>query len=267
MADISRVADGLARTVPEYWADSYKAQLQSSIIRAVPDQKRYWYVVLDRTIFHPKGGGQPSDRGTLNGDGFKLEIKKAMLAGEDVVVHWGKAVEGVPGEGPANSRLDWDWRYLMMRRHSAAHLLDHCVEEVLGADIETVDSWLSNPCYVAYKGQPPPPEKMVEIQEVENRIISKGASVRWEDVEAKQLKREPTATPNYARLPRRGKLRLVTIEGCKPIACGGTHLRNLSEALGVRVEKIQPIDGGYRMHFDLLQGREPSTLIGTGLGT
>ncbi len=253
MADISKIAEGLASSTPEYWADSHRAEFRSSIVRAVPDEKRYWYVVLDRTIFHPKGGGQPSDRGVLDGEVFRLEVRKVMLAGKSVIVHWGKAVEGMPKEGAVNSKIDWNWRFLLMRRHSAAHLLDHCVAEVLGSDLVTLDSWLSNPCYVAYKGQPPSQEQTVEIERLENRMISKGATVSSQVMDVERLKQEFPLTPNHARLPNTEQLRLVTIEGCKPIACGGTHLRNVSEAVGVKLGRIEPVEGGYRLHFDVLE--------------
>jgi len=53
-------------------------------------------------------------------------------------------------------------------------------------------------------------------------------------------------------LPRLEEVRLVTIEGCRPIACGGTHLRNMHEAKGVRIDRMETVAGGFRVYFDVL---------------
>ncbi len=252
MTDVSAVAAALSRTVPAYWNDSYLVKLRSKIVKAVQDEKRYWYVALDETIFHPKGGGQPTDRGVLEGEGFRLQVKKAMLAGDRVIVHWGKTVEGVPVEGPVSARIDWEWRFLMMRRHTTAHLLDYCLAEAVGSNVETLDSWLGDPCYVAYRGEPPSKEQLVEVEKLENKIIANGRPVTSEELDTTQFKRVYADTPNLQRLPNMEKLRLVTIEGCKPIACGGTHLLNVSEAKGIRIERTETMPDGFRIYYNLL---------------
>ena len=252
MADVVSMAVGLSQTVPMYWQDSYLSSHSSRVVRAVHDEKRYWYVVLDATIFHPKGGGQPSDRGLLEGQSFKMEVRKAMLAGKGVIVHWGKITEGTPHQGPVGAKIDWEWRFLMMRRHSAAHLLDHSLEQVIGATAEALDSWLGDPCYVAYGGQPPSDEQLREIEMAENRTISRGATVTAREVGAEELKREITVSLDLGRLPNPERVRLVTIEGCRPIACGGTHLRNVSEAKGIRLGKIETVAEGFQLHYDVV---------------
>ena len=251
MTDLASVAEGLRPTVQVYLKHSYLASIASNIVRAVPDEKKYWYLVLDATIFHPKGGGQPSDRGSLEGQGFKFEIKKAMLV-NGVIVHWGKATEGDPSESPVATRLVWDWRFLMMRRHSAGHLLDHCLAQVVGSKVETLDSWLGDPCYVAYKGEPASTAQLAEVERLENQIISRGAIVRAEEISMDELKRKFADSPNFEKLPNLERVRLVTIEGCRPIACGGTHLGNVSEAKGIRVERTENVGEGFRIYYDVV---------------
>ncbi len=251
MTDITTIAEGLPSTIPVYWKDSYLTSCDSKILRVAPDEKKYWYVVLDQTIFHPKGGGQPSDKGVLEGNGFELEVKKAMLAGA-VIVHWGKMVEGRPVPGPVKAQIDWDWRYLMMRRHSAGHLMDHCLAQVVGSQVETSDSWLGDPCYVAYKGEPIPPAKLAEVENVENEVIAQGAPVSTREITAEELKRDHPDSPNIARLPSLQRVRMVTIQGCRPIACGGTHLTNVSEAKGVRIGRVERAQEGFRVYYDVV---------------
>jgi alanyl-tRNA synthetase len=251
LADLAEIAKGVSPTVHAYWKDSYLSTLSSQLLRVVPDEKKFWYVVLDETIFHPKGGGQPSDKGTLQGPGFKLDVRKAMFAGP-VIVHWGKLAEGAPAEGPVKTELDWNWRYLMMRRHSAGHLLDHVLAEVVGHNVETMDSWLGEPCYVAYKGNQPSVEELVRIEEEENKVIRRGGPIVTRQVTEEELRKNFSDSPNFERLPSSKQLRLVTIEGSRPIACGGTHLRNISEAKGVRVKSAEKVEGGFRIYYDVI---------------
>ncbi len=252
MTDIVSVAAGLPPTVAVYWQDSYLSSHSSTLVKAVQDEKRYWYVVLDATIFHPKGGGQPSDKGILEGESFKMEVRKAMQGGKGVVVHWGKVTVGRPQEGPVSAKIDWDWRFLMMRRHSAAHLLDHSLEQVVGGTVEALDSWLGDQCYVAYRGKLPSGEQLKEVETVENKTISRGAAISAREVRAEELKQEFSDSPNFRKLPDLDRLRLVTIEGCRPIACGGTHLRDVSEAMGVRLGNAETVGDGFRVYYDVV---------------
>lgn len=142
MADLAELARGLRPTIPAFWRDSYRTTGESKIVRIAPDEKKHYYIVLDETIMYPKGGGQPSDKGTMTGLRFKLQVKKVMRSGT-VIVHWGKLLEGTLGNeaGPEVScAIDWEWRFLLMRRHSTAHLLDHCLAEAMGRDVDASDS-------------------------------------------------------------------------------------------------------------------------------
>ncbi len=251
MTDIATLAEGLSGTIPAYWRDSYQAIASSNILRVAPDEKKYWYIVLDKTIFHPKGGGQPSDRGVLEGNGFKLEVKKAMLAGP-VIVHWGKMVDGKPEPGLVKARIDWQWRYLMMRRHSAGHLLDHCLAQVARSQVETLDSWLGDPCYVAYKGEPIQPGELAEVEKVENQAIAQGAPVSAHELTTEELRRDHSVSTNIGRLPSLQRVRMVTIQGCRPIPCGGTHLRNISEVNRVRIGRAETGQEGFRVYYDVV---------------
>ena len=85
---------------------------------------------------------------------------------------------------------------------------------------------------------------MAEVEKLENHIITRGAAVRAEEVGLEKLKRNFADSANFARLPNMERVR-VTIEGCRPIACGGTHLRNVSEARGVRFGKAEQVGEGF----------------------
>jgi alanyl-tRNA synthetase len=135
-----------------YWQDSYAKTFQASILRSVPAEKGHIYLILDKTIFHPKSGGQPSDRGRIYGSGFEVDVKKTMLL-DEVAIHYGKIKNGAPKNELVTCEIDWSWRYLLMRRHTGTHLFDHCLAQTTGIRVETTDSWLGDECYVGYRGQ------------------------------------------------------------------------------------------------------------------
>ena len=247
---LEELARGIAETEVLYWDDAYLKVFEANIVRLEPDEKKHFYAILDRTAFHPKSGGQPSDRGIMQGEGFKIEVKKAMLAGS-IIVHWGKLLEGSPNAGKVKGEIDWVWRYLLMRRHTAGHLLDHCLAIVTGKRVETTDSWLGDECYVGYKGEPPSIEHSKKVEELENRLIEQCASVKVETISYEDLKERAPEAPNIYRLPMLESFRIVTIEGCEPIPCGGTHIKNISEIRRFTLKNVVRTDLGFNVYYDV----------------
>ena len=103
-------------------ADAYVRTFRAPCVALPPGA-----VVLDRTYFYPTGGGQPSDRGTLElADGGRLEVVDVSKSGP-AVVHRVKSPAPAPAR-PAigdelDGTLDWARRHLHMRLHTAQHLL------------------------------------------------------------------------------------------------------------------------------------------------
>jgi len=233
-----------------YWEDSYLPSFTSEVLRFEPDKKNRAYVVLDRTAFHPKSGGQPSDKGRITGMSVDFEVKKAMLV-KGVIVHWGKMTSGERLDGRVEGLVDWDLRHLLMRRHTAGHLLDHCIELVTENRVQTTGSWLGEPSWVGYSGSPPSQEQLEEIERIANSQIRKGRPVITEKVSKQELMRRTPNAPNIDRLPDEKELRLVTIDGQIPIPCGGTHLKDISEVGVVRITEVEPVDEGYKVYYEV----------------
>ena len=138
-----------------------------------------------------------------------------------------------------------------MRRHSTAHLLDHCLGEAVGRELEALDSWLGDEqCYVAYKGVHPTPKQLSEAERIENRIIKEDRPVHAEELSMDQARKKYPSTSFLASLRT---VRLVSVEGCDPIPCGGTHLKSMGEAKGVRLGRLEPVGtDSYRVYFHVL---------------
>lgn len=248
MVDLAKFAEAIPPTICVYLEDSYAQSVSSNVLK-VAEEKNAMYLALDRTIFHPRSGGQPSDRGTIEASSFRVDVKRAMLFSE-VIVHYGK-FDGKPDLGLVTCKIDWPNRFLMMRRHTAAHLLDYCLATATGARVETTDSWLGDDPYVGYGGAVPPGLDLKRLQELANSFIQRGVNVNVRTLDRAAAEQLIADAPNVSRLPKSEKLRIVTIEGQIPIPCGGTHVRKLGEIGGLEVRRTEPAEAGFRLHFEV----------------
>ena len=122
------VFGALPATVALYQTDTRLLTSNATVLAVEPlDGGQGWAVVLDQTIFHPQGGGQPADVGTLEGEtGAPFAVSMVKKGPTGVVRH-----EGASATAPAfaaGSRVrcavSEPPRLLNARVHSAGHLID-----------------------------------------------------------------------------------------------------------------------------------------------
>jgi alanyl-tRNA synthetase len=248
LVDLAKFAQGIPPTVCAYLEDSYSQSIDCNVLRIV-QEKNNAYLALDRTIFHPRSGGQPSDVGTIEGSSFHVDVKRAMNQ-SGVIVHFSRA-EGKLETGSATCKIDWTNRLLLMRRHTAAHLLDYCLATLTGSRVETTDSWLGDDPYVGYGGPAPSDLDLKRLEELGNGFVHQGLNVDIKTMDRSDAERLIADAPNFARLPKSQKLRVVTIEGQLPIPCGGTHVRTLREIGTIEARRTEPAKAGFRLHFEV----------------
>ncbi len=195
-------------------------------------------IVLDRTVFYARAGGQVGDRGRLTaGDGAPIEIVDTVReAATGRIVH-------VPAPGspvlPVGARvaaeIDWPRRYRLMRMHSALHLLCRAVgAPVTGGQVDDGKGRLD---FDAGEGG-------IERERIEERLAGWVAadhpiSARW--IHEAELDRRPELVRTMSVSPPRGqgRVRLVEIAGVDLQACGGTHVRRTGEIGALAVGKIE----------------------------
>ncbi|WP_449462882.1 alanyl-tRNA editing protein [Tardisphaera miroshnichenkoae] len=249
MPGLEEIVKGYGPTELLYLKDSYMRVCDCEVVYAKKDGKNS-YVLAKSTIFHPKSGGQPGDLGHIKGEGGELEVKKVMGVWTDdgyYVIHYGK---GSVEPGRASFQIDWEARYLYMRRHTAAHLLDHCLAEATGVKTVTLGSWLGDPAYLDYAGPMPSEDEIKMAERLENDYIGKGLPVSFSMIPASEAAH--LDAPNEERLPKSAKeLRLVRVGDFEWIPCGGTHVNNTKEIRGFVIKGANKIEGGYRIYFDV----------------
>ncbi|MEM4483754.1 MAG: alanyl-tRNA editing protein [Candidatus Methanomethylicia archaeon] len=256
MVDIREIAKITPKTFKVYLEDPYIREIESTIMGVHWEKKDRAYITLDKTIFHPKGGGQDGDSGLIIGEGFKFNILK-VLEVDDVIFHYVKLIYGSPEIVKTGLMvkciLDWEKRIKTMKLHTAGHVLDYAVGEAYGGLIETLSANHSPPeAYIEYKAEIPSEDKIRVIYNEANKIVREHRNVKCVWVEYRDLSRYTFNAPNLDRLPKADKYRIVIIEGINGIPCTGTHLSNTGEINEIKIVKIEKTDFGFKLYYDAI---------------
>ena len=123
----------MRRTELVYWTNTYMFELASAIVlECSVEEGKGHRVVTDRTIFHPQGGGQPSDIGEMRSPSTTFKVTQVRKDG-DCVHHFGhfdpEGATFLP-DTEVTMTVDEQARRLHARLHSAGHLLDTAVQRL-----------------------------------------------------------------------------------------------------------------------------------------
>ena len=106
---------------PPFWQEPKKTKFES-VVKEIDGEK----VILEETYFHPEEGGQPADKGTINGYQLK-DVQKV----DGTIVHWVEENDLEVGD-PVEGLIDEEFRYYCMRAHTGAHLVYGAGRKVMG---------------------------------------------------------------------------------------------------------------------------------------
>jgi misacylated tRNA(Ala) deacylase len=197
-------------------------------------------VVLDRTIFYARGGGQPGDTGMLHWDGGETAIADTIKGEGDAILHVPALDATLPPAGVmVEAAIDWDRRHRLMRMHTAMHLLCNLIPgaKVTGGQVGSERSRLD------FDLPNPPPKDQIEARL--NALIDADHPVRIEWVDESLLDTNPDLVRTMSVQPPRGtgRLRLMRIGDDAALIdlqpCGGTHVARTGEIGRIVVQKIE----------------------------
>ena len=198
-------------------------------------------IVLDRSVFYPRGGGQAGDLGAL-----LLDDGAAIAIADTVKGEPAHAIVHVPAPGQeallarlvpgvqVTARLDWERRHRHMRFHTATHLLCAIVpHQTNGCSITAEYARLDFDMVEALDRE--------HLERELARLVAGAHEVRTIWITDAELDARPELVRTMSVQPPRGvgRVRLLEIEGVDLQPCGGTHVANTSEIGAVRVVKIE----------------------------
>jgi alanyl-tRNA synthetase len=223
------------KTQKLYFDDAYLVEFEAAVVARLVHQGQP-AAVLDRTCFYPESGGQPWDKGTLDG----VEVLNVVEDGE-MIVH--VLAKDLPSDR-VKGKIDWAARFDHMQQHSGQHILSQAFFESLkgetrsfhlGADVSTLEIALA----MAADGDIERVERRANAIVFENREI-KTYFVPEERIGEIPLRRPPKVT---------GLIRVVEADAFDYSACGGTHCRRTGEIGLIKIVKSERIRGNLRFEF------------------
>jgi Ser-tRNA(Ala) deacylase AlaX len=113
----------------EYMTDSYKRESSARVVE-ISTTGTTTTIVLDRTIFYAQGGGQPADVGLIQGKNGALQVTHVSYNGGRPK-HIGTMTGNLQVGDDVVLKLDWLQRYRHMQMHTAGHVLDQAVKNVI----------------------------------------------------------------------------------------------------------------------------------------
>ena len=188
-------------------------------------------VILDKTVIYGESGGQMGDRGTLCGSGFKMTVTDSKKLGDGKILHHVTVDEGTASVGDSVTvTYDVKKREATARNHSATHLLQKALREVLGSHIEQAGSMVDeNRLRFDFSHfQAVTPEQLADVERRVNAAILAAYPIEIKQMpvdEAKKLGAMALFGEKYG-----DTVRVVNMGGYSIELCGGCHLKNTSEA-------------------------------------
>jgi misacylated tRNA(Ala) deacylase len=213
--------------------DSYARTFRARVV-AVDDSN----VVLDRTLFYPRGGGQMADTGILRAYRRPFRVVAVEKRG-DVVHH---TIDGsLPAVGDdIEGEIEWDHRYTMMRTHTALHVLCGVIFRRYGA-LVTGCHMYPDRARMDFTLADLTRARIDEIESASNEAISSGLPVRSRWVPRHEAELIPALIRTKINLvPRHiDPIRIVEILDLDLQADGGTHVANTLEIGAIQITKTE----------------------------
>lgn len=225
----------MAKTDRLYYTDCALREFEAQVrrVEAAPGGFR---VYLDRTAFYPESGGQPTDRGSLEG----IPVLEAADEGDEIA----HLLPSAPRSDRVKGSIDWARRFDHMQQHTGQHVLSaafektggyHTVSFHLGAEISSIDLDSDR------LGR----REIEEAEELANQIVFEDREVRIFFQPAADAQRMDLRKPTC----REGDVRLVEIVDFDLSACGGTHVGRTGGVGMIAVRKFERMKAGTRVEF------------------
>lgn len=219
-------------TEPLFRTNAYLHDAETRVLEALPGR-----IVLAETLFYPRGGGQPGDRGEIRHAGGVTPLGETIYdVDRKTIIH--TPAEGAPlpqvGETVA-LKLDWPVRYARMRAHTALHLLSVVLPyPVTGGSVGDAEGRLDfDSGEVAFD--------KTDIERRLAELIATDAIVSTQWITDEELAANPSLVKTMKVKPPtgQGRVRLVEIAGLDLQPCGGTHVARVGEIGAVAVTNIE----------------------------
>ena len=204
-------------------------------------------VVLDKTPFYAEMGGQAADHGVITGAECVLRVQDVKKTPKGYYVHTCVLESGIVKVGDhLNAQVDKEYRMSVCRNHTATHLLQAALREVLGDHVHQAGSYqdaeITHFDFTHFSAVTP--EELARVEKIVNDRIFDAMNVEVKEMpieEAKKLGAMALFGEKYGKV-----VRVVNIEGWSTEFCGGTHVTNTAQIGCFKILSESSVAAGIR---------------------
>jgi misacylated tRNA(Ala) deacylase len=218
--------------------DAYLRSCDATVV-AVRDDG----VVLDRTVFYPRGGDQPGDSGTLRWEGGACRVIDTTKSRDDgAIVHAVDPSTSPPKAGTSlTAEIDWDRRYQHMRTHTALHALSGVVYTDFGAKVTGGNMDSGGVARMDFELDGISQEFGHDVEQRLNARLAEDVPVLVHFLPREEALADPDLIRTKVSLIPASvdPIRVIDITGIDKQADGGTHVASSGEVGRVKVVKTE----------------------------
>ena len=214
---------------------------------AAGESKSGVLVVLDHTPFYAEMGGQVADHGMISSGGAKLKVTQVKKTPKGYFVHTCELLDGTIRTGdPVTAAVDEARRMAICRNHTATHLLQKALREVLGEHVHQAGSYQDEKIthfdfthFSAVSG-----EELAAVERRVNEKIFASMPVVIQNLpieEAKKMGAMALFGEKYGSV-----VRVVDAGGWSTEFCGGTHVKNTAQIGCFKILSESSVAAGIR---------------------
>ncbi|TVQ40097.1 MAG: alanyl-tRNA editing protein [Spirochaetaceae bacterium] len=215
-----------------YYDDPMKREFDAVVVQT-EQAPEHADVVLDRTCFYPEGGGQPADRGAVDG----IRVLDVRKRGESII----HRLQRAPDSTTVHGAIDWNHRFDFMQQHTGQHIISASMVHIGGYNTVAVhqgERYTTIECDVAEI----PDDRLAAIEDLANETVGRNLDIRafsasQSQISVLQLRREPKVS---------GTVRIVEIDGFDRVACGGVHTLTSGQVGIIKLVGSERIRGNLR---------------------
>jgi misacylated tRNA(Ala) deacylase len=216
-------------------SDAYLVEAEGSVLSGGDGG-----LILDRTVFYARGGGQPGDVGIIRWDGGEVEVIDTIRR-EGIPFHVVAEGAALPEPGTVvHGSIDWERRYRTMRTHTALHALSGVVFRDFGAKV-TGGNMEPGVARMDFELDGISVEFGQQVERKLNEELTRGYPTEVIYMARQEALKDPDLIRTKVNLIPEWveEIRVVDIVGLDRQADGGTHVASTLEVGEVRVVKTE----------------------------